>query len=66
MRKINRQGVTVILVEQNARAALKLASRGYVIEVGRVVMEDASEALLANPDVQAAYLGGGQENGQEN
>ena len=66
VRKINRQGVTVILVEQNARAALKLASRGYVIEVGRVVMEDASEALLANPDVQAAYLGGGQENGQEN
>ena len=66
VRKINRQGVPVILVEQNARAALKLASRGYVIEVGRVVMEDASEALLANPDVQAAYLGGGQENGQEN
>jgi branched-chain amino acid transport system ATP-binding protein len=66
VRSINRQGVTVILVEQNARAALKLASRGYVIEVGRVVMEDASEALLANPDVQAAYLGGGQENGQEN
>ena len=66
VRKINRQGVTVILVEQNARAALKLASRGYVIEVGRVVMEDASVALLANPDVQAAYLGGGQENGQEN
>ena len=66
IREINRQGVTVILVEQNARAALKLASRGYVIEVGRVVMEDASEALLANPDVQAAYLGGGQENGQEN
>ena len=66
VRKINRQGVTVILVEQNARAALKLASRGYVIEVGRVVMEDASEVLLANPDVQAAYLGGGQENGQEN
>ena len=66
VRKINRQGVTVILVEQNARAALKLASRGYVIEVGRVVMEDASEALLANPDVQAAYLGGGQENGQDN
>ncbi|MFR5646960.1 MAG: hypothetical protein ACLUDQ_11195 [Bilophila wadsworthia] len=65
VRKINRQGVTVILVEQNARAALKLASRGYVIEVGRVVMEDASEALLANPDA-GGYLGGGQENGQEN
>ena len=65
VRKINSQGVTVILVEQNARAALKLATRGYVIEVGRVVMEDASEALLANPDVQAAYLGGGQEDAQE-
>jgi len=52
--------VTVILVEQNARAALKIASRGYVIEVGRVVMEDSAEALLANPDVQAAYLGGAE------
>lgn len=62
VRKINRQGVTVILVEQNARAALKLASRGYVIEVGKVVMEDDCEALLANPDVQGAYLGGAQEN----
>lgn len=58
VREINDRGVTVILVEQNARAALKLASRGYVIEVGRVVMEDRAEALLANPDVQAAYLGG--------
>ncbi|MDL2317021.1 ABC transporter ATP-binding protein [Desulfovibrio sp. OttesenSCG-928-A18] len=59
IRRINAQGVTVILVEQNARAALKIAHRGYVIEVGRVVMEDKAEALLANPDVQAAYLGGG-------
>lgn len=59
VREINNRGVTVILVEQNARAALKIASRGYVIEVGKVVMEDRAEALLANPDVQAAYLGGG-------
>ena len=59
VREINERGVTVILVEQNARAALKIASRGYVMEVGRIVMEDAAENLLANPDVQAAYLGGG-------
>jgi len=50
----------VILVEQNARAALKIASRGYVMEVGRVVMEYSAGALLANPDIQAAYLGGGE------
>ncbi len=58
VREINDRGVTVILVEQNARAALKIASRGYVMEVGRVVMEDSADALLANPDIQAAYLGG--------
>ena len=57
VREINDRGVTVILVEQNARAALKVASRGYVMEVGRVVMEDSAGALLANSDIQAAYLG---------
>ncbi|MDO5537384.1 MAG: ABC transporter ATP-binding protein, partial [Desulfovibrionaceae bacterium] len=46
------------LVEQNARAALKLASRGYVLEVGNVVMHDTAQALLANPTVREAYLGG--------
>lgn len=58
VREINRFGVTVILVEQNARAALKLAHRGYVMEVGNIVMQDDARALLANPDVQSAYLGG--------
>jgi branched-chain amino acid transport system ATP-binding protein len=58
VREINGQGVTVILVEQNVHAALKIASRGYVMEVGKIVMKDAAEALLANPDVQAAYLSG--------
>lgn len=58
VREINNRGVTVILVEQNARAALKIASRGYVMEVGRTIMEDRADALLANPDIQAAYLGG--------
>ena len=58
VRAINNTGVTVVLVEQNARAALKLASRGYVLEVGNVVMEDAAPNLLADPSVREAYLGG--------
>ncbi len=58
IREINRAGVTVVLVEQNARAALKLAHRGYVMEVGNIVMEDTAANLLSNPDVQNAYLGG--------
>ncbi|MFO7494438.1 MAG: ABC transporter ATP-binding protein [Desulfobacterales bacterium] len=58
IREINRSGVTVVLVEQNARAALKLAHRGYVMEVGRIVLEDTAEALLSNPEVRDAYLGG--------
>ncbi|MDR2161111.1 MAG: ABC transporter ATP-binding protein [Desulfovibrio sp.] len=60
VREINAAGVTVVLVEQNARAALKLASRGYVLEAGRVVLADRAAALLKNPQVQAAYLGGGE------
>ncbi len=58
IRAINKSGVTVVLVEQNARAALRLAGRGYVFELGRVVMADDARALLDNPEVQAAYLGG--------
>ena len=55
---INELGMTIVLVEQNARAALKLAHRGYVFEVGRVVLENSAEKLLADPNVQNAYLGG--------
>ncbi|HET6436717.1 MAG TPA: ABC transporter ATP-binding protein [Anaeromyxobacter sp.] len=59
IREINTtRGVTIVLVEQNARAALRLAHRGYVLEVGRVVLADAAAALAANPRVQRAYLGG--------
>jgi branched-chain amino acid transport system ATP-binding protein len=59
IREINEaHGVTIVLVEQNARAALRLAHRGYVLEVGRIVLEDAAAALAANPRVQRAYLGG--------
>ena len=58
--EINQAGVTVVLVEQNARVALKLANRGYVMEVGHIVLEDTAENLLSNPEVQNAYLGGKQ------
>jgi branched-chain amino acid transport system ATP-binding protein len=58
LEQINRAGVTIVLVEQNARAALKLAHRGYIMEVGNIVLEDSAAALLANPEVQKAYLGG--------
>lgn len=58
IREINEKGVTILIVEQNARAALRLAHRGYVLEVGRVAMEDSSANLLANASVREAYLGG--------
>ena len=51
------RGVTILLVEQNARAALAIADRGYVLETGRVVLEGAADELLANREVQRAYLG---------
>lgn len=50
-------GLTVLLVEQNARSALKIANSGYVLETGRVVLQGAAEDLLSNRDVQRAYLG---------
>ena len=57
IREINRKGVTILLVEQNARAALRLAHRGYVLETGSVVLEDTARNLLANKSVADAYLG---------
>ena len=57
IRKIAERGVTVLLVEQNARAALKLANRGYVLEVGKIVFSGTSEELLNSPRIQEAYLG---------
>ena len=56
--EINRRGMTVLLVEQNAHMALSIAGRGYVLETGHVRFEDDARKLLANPDVRAAYLGG--------
>ncbi|WP_045216168.1 ABC transporter ATP-binding protein [Desulfonatronovibrio magnus] len=58
IKEINKGGLTVLLVEQNARAALKLAHRGYVMEIGKIVLEDSSDKLLKNPEVRKAYLGG--------
>ncbi len=54
-------GMTILLVEQNARAALAIADRGYVLETGRIVLQGSSEELLANRDVQRAYLGRGRD-----
>jgi branched-chain amino acid transport system ATP-binding protein len=59
IQEINRQGKTILLVEQNARAALNLAHRGYVMETGRIVMQDEARSLLSNPRVREAYLGEG-------
>jgi len=56
--EINREGTTVLLVEQNAHMALGIAQRGYVLETGRVVLEDTAAKLAANDEVRAAYLGG--------
>ena len=58
LKEINAQGTTILLVEQNANMALKLASRGYVLETGDIVLEGTSAELAANPEVKKAYLGG--------
>jgi branched-chain amino acid transport system ATP-binding protein len=55
--EINRQGVSILLVEQNAAMALSVAARAYVLETGRIVLEGPSQEVLENPDVQRAYLG---------
>jgi branched-chain amino acid transport system ATP-binding protein len=58
LKEINQEGTTILLVEQNARMALRFAQRGYVLESGNLVLEGTSEELLTNPDVKKAYLGG--------
>lgn len=57
IQEINRQGVTVLLVEQNANMALKIAHRGYVIETGHITMTGTGAELLADERVKEAYLG---------
>lgn len=57
IKDINKQGTTVLLVEQNALMALAVASHGYVLQTGRIILEDNAKALLANETVRKAYLG---------
>jgi len=58
IKNLHRQGVTILLVEQNARKALTVADRGYVLETGEIVLSDSSEKLSNNSEVKKAYLGG--------
>jgi len=58
IKEINEDGVTILLVEQNAKMALTLASRGYVLETGKITMEGATSDLIDNEAVKRAYLGG--------
>ncbi len=58
LKEINKEGTTILLVEQNAKLALQFAQRGYVLENGNLVLEGSSQELLENPDVKKAYLGG--------
>ena len=58
LREIHQDGTTILLVEQNAQMALSLADKGYVLEVGQIVMADSAKALLASDTVRKAYLGG--------
>jgi branched-chain amino acid transport system ATP-binding protein len=55
--EINRQGTTILLVEQNANFALGVSNRAYVLETGKVALSDESDKLRENPEVQRAYLG---------
>jgi branched-chain amino acid transport system ATP-binding protein len=57
LKEINQEGTTILLVEQNARMALKFAQRGYVLETGNIVLEGESEELMEHPEVKKAYLG---------
>lgn len=58
IKELNEQGVTVLLVEQNAKKALQIADRGYVLETGEIILSDTSKNLIQNPQVKKAYLGG--------
>jgi branched-chain amino acid transport system ATP-binding protein len=57
LKTLNQQGMTILLIEQNARLALKFAHRGYVLDTGEIVMEGPADELAANPEIRKAYLG---------
>jgi branched-chain amino acid transport system ATP-binding protein len=60
VQSVNAEGVTVVLVEQNARLALRISSSAYVLETGSIALQGASDELLRSASVQEAYLGGAQ------
>lgn len=60
LKRINSEGVTILLVEQNARQALMLSHRAYVLQTGTIILKGDSKELLANPEIEAAYLGTGR------
>ena len=57
IKKLNESGITIVLVEQNAKLALSIADRGYVLETGKIILSGTGEELLNNEDVKKAYLG---------
>ncbi len=57
IKRLREEGNTVLLVEQNAKAALGIADRGYVVETGRIILQGSAEDLLSNREIQRAYLG---------
>ena len=57
IKKVNDSGISILLIEQNANMALKIADIGYVMETGRITMKGSGAELLANPDIKKAYLG---------
>ena len=58
IQKLNQQGITILVVEQNANKALKVADRGYVLETGNIIISDTAENMRKDDTVQKAYLGG--------
>ncbi len=58
LKRLNEEGMTILLIEQNANLALHLAHRGYVLDTGKLAAEGTSAELLGNPEVKKAYLGG--------
>jgi len=61
LKRLNESGITIVLVEQNAHAALNIGTRGYVVETGRIVLDGTAEELLKNEDVREFYLGSGEK-----
>jgi len=61
IKQLNKSGITIMLVEQNAHAALNIGTRGYVVEMGRIVLDETAQELMKNEDVREFYLGSGEK-----